>query len=1161
MNEAVAERQPESNSFSRSGMTLIFLFLFLAFAASAQTLPFQKFTAADGLAQDNVNKIVHDSRGFLWFCTGDGLSRFDGYRFKSYTQEQGLPHRSVNDLLETKSGDYLIATSGGVSLMNSHGKAVRWDVVSGSLESSSDAPLFRTFIPPSDQVVRSSAAVNSLAQHRDGIVYAGTNNGLFRLIGEGVERQFERVGFPAWDGQILTVNQLFEDSRGFLWIASATGVYGIDPDGRIATIADIGSNSIFEDRDGNVWIDSGGHDLGIRVYGPGPEMPVLLKTLTKKDGLPHNSFTNALAQSPSGILYVTSGGALFEYLPQAGLGNAAFVEVDKGPIVNGGSASNMSIFAREDATTISALFIDRQDQIIAVGAGTKVETLIDGRLRSITPLGLAPRLWSETFLDLQSKSGEWWIPTGQGLYRYPATNDVTDLKTTSPRRIYSDGDGIPLRAVYNIFEDSRGDIWITSLGKISLLRWDAKTDKITPVSNMPGISEANGGAISFGEDRTGNVWLGFYFGGLGRFRNGEFRKFDAADGIPEGYISDFHSDRNGRFWIATRSRGVFRVDDPDSESPKFTNISTGSGLHSNQANCLAEDDFGMIYVGTGRGLNRIDPETGSVKLFSERDGLPGNYVYRCREDASGDIWFVAANSIVRLKPSGSVATPVPATFIDSFIVNGTAQPISDLGETELAGIDLDAGQNRIEISYFSLGLGLGEIPRYQYRLGDQEWSAPNDTSSVSFDLAPGSYKFAVRSVTADGSVSEQPSEVAFSIAPPIWQRWWFLVLAFLFVGGSVFALDRYRVAKTRQVGEALAKSIESESRFRTLAETASDAIITIEEDSTIVFVNDAVERVFGYAPEEVVGKKLTSLMPERMRGSHDAGLARYVQTSARNIGWNGVALPGLRKDGVEVPLELSFGEFELDGKRYFTGIARDITKRLRAEEQIRKAREERMLELQRVRSRIATDLHDDIGSSLTQIAVLSEVARGQAMSINAENVSTPLERIKDVSKELVAVMSDIVWAINPQKDYLNDLVQRMRRFGSDVLSGRGMGFEFDAPEMDGSIELGANIRREVFAIFKESINNAVKYSQCTKVSTDFSVGGDSLLLTVRDDGIGFDPDVVLSDDFRPDMGGNGLVSIRRRAIELGGTCDIRSQPGRGTAIALNIPLGFSRNGA
>jgi len=157
-------------------------------------------------------------------------------------------------------------------------------------------------------------------------------------------------------------------------------------------------------------------------------------------------------------------------------------------------------------------------------------------------------------------------------------------------------------------------------------------------------------------------------------------------------------------------------------------------------------------------------------------------------------------------------------------------------------------------------------------------------------------------------------------------------------------------------------------------------------------------------------------------------------------------------------------------------------------------------------------------------------------------------------------MSDIVWAINPQKDYLNDLVQRMRRFGSDVLSGRGIAFEFNAPEMDGSIELGANIRREVFAIFKESINNAVKYSQCTKVTTDFSVGVDSLMLTVSDDGIGFNTAVVLSEDFRPDMGGNGLVSIRRRALELGGTCDIRSDPDNGTVIALMIPLSPHRHG-
>jgi signal transduction histidine kinase len=297
-----------------------------------------------------------------------------------------------------------------------------------------------------------------------------------------------------------------------------------------------------------------------------------------------------------------------------------------------------------------------------------------------------------------------------------------------------------------------------------------------------------------------------------------------------------------------------------------------------------------------------------------------------------------------------------------------------------------------------------------------------------------------------------------------------------------------------------------------------------------------------------------------MRAGHEAGLARFIRTASRNIPWSGVSLPGLHKDGHEIPLELSFGEFEREGKRYFTGIARDVTERLRAEEEIRRAREERLRELQRVRTRIATDLHDDIGSSLTQIAVLSEVARGQASQANNDGVATPLDRIKAVSKELVAVMSDIVWAINPQKDYLRDLVQRMRRFGSDVLSGRGIAFEFQAPETDDSTELGANIRREVFAIFKESVNNAAKYSECSKVFTRFAVADGLLTLEISDDGKGFDASEVLSESFRPEMGGNGLVSIRRRAAELGGMCEIGSTVGIGTEIRVAIPLVVRTNG-
>ena len=186
-------------------------------------------------------------------------------------------------------------------------------------------------------------------------------------------------------------------------------------------------------------------------------------------------------------------------------------------------------------------------------------------------------------------------------------------------------------------------------------------------------------------------------------------------------------------------------------------------------------------------------------------------------------------------------------------------------------------------------------------------------------------------------------------------------------------------------------------------------------------------------------------MPEYLRHLHKAGLSRYAESNIRHIAWEAVELPGLHKDGREIPLELSFGEFMRNGKRFFTGVARDITERKRAEEALRKSREERIVELEHVRRRIATDLHDDIGSSLSQIFLLSEVAR-QRIGRDDNSVEEPLSMIANASHELVGSMSDIVWAINPQKDQLSDLVQRMRRFASELLEARNIEFSFRAPD-------------------------------------------------------------------------------------------------------------------
>jgi len=220
-----------------------------------------------------------------------------------------------------------------------------------------------------------------------------------------------------------------------------------------------------------------------------------------------------------------------------------------------------------------------------------------------------------------------------------------------------------------------------------------------------------------------------------------------------------------------------------------------------------------------------------------------------------------------------------------------------------------------------------------------------------------------------------------------------------------------------------------------------------------------------------------------------------------------------------------------------------------AEEALQRSREERLVELERVRARIATDLHDDIGSSLTQISILSEVMRRDAGSDDSP-ASERLRIIARSSRELVDAMSDIVWAINPQKDQLSDLTQRMRRFASDVFTARNIAFKLRLPPVDRNVKLGANLRREVFLIFKEGINNMVRHSGCSRADIEFQLGEDSLQLSLRDDGNGFDT--------AQQSEGHGLMSMSERARDIGGKLEVASIISGGTTLILRAPLDHAR---
>jgi signal transduction histidine kinase len=203
-----------------------------------------------------------------------------------------------------------------------------------------------------------------------------------------------------------------------------------------------------------------------------------------------------------------------------------------------------------------------------------------------------------------------------------------------------------------------------------------------------------------------------------------------------------------------------------------------------------------------------------------------------------------------------------------------------------------------------------------------------------------------------------------------------------------------------------------------------------------------------------------------------------------------------------------------------------------------------LLAVERIRSRIATDLHDDIGSSLSRVAILSEVVRKRVGEADPE-INAPLASIAEISRELIDSMGEIVWAINPAKDNLYFLTQRMREFASDVLMARDVQFEFRASNREHEFRIGADMRRQVLLIFKECVHNVVRHANCTRVEIDVRLEREGLVLQVRDNGIGIEPSMAVN--------GHGLASMRDRAQRVGGRIEFAAAD-QGTLMTLSVPL-------
>ena len=1030
----------------------------LSSVSNAERLPIKTYTTADGLPHNSINRIVRDSRGFLWFCTVEGLSRFDGYSFVNYGVTEGLPHSTVNDLLQTRSGDYWIATNGGLCRFNPKGaptsRPIYW--VDSSTDELHKAMFITYTSSDSDQL---SKAINTVIERRDGSIWCGTRQGLFYVDpGSGrVELRAVDVGLPKSRAH-EHISSILEDRYGTLWIGTRIGLYRQWPDGSVTRynkgnpLPDEHIDNLLEDRRGNFWVGTRARGLFRLAIGPGHEAPIV--TGAYNSHKTWDDWVFDIYESSDGALRAATNNELLEFHPDddqhikptridtkgSGFTSREIYSVceDRDGNVWLGTINGAMKIARNGFRTmneqdglslITAVFQSGAGELYAYGnvLGDKRATVFDGgkydimnsdsvkfwfslgrydgqRFAWLTPNDWRGNSWTAKPWILQSSAGEWWIGQETGLYLFPQVNSIAGLKAARPLAVYTERNGLTSPIVYSIYEDRRGDLWISTYSATGhgLARWERATRTLRDLTRTEGLPLVKDNlAATFAEDRAGNVWVGFQPGGLARYAADRFTFFTIEDGLPLGGINDLHLDQAGRLWVATSRGGVCRINEPESDRPAFVNYSTEQGLSSNVATAITDDLYGRIYVGTGRGVDQITTATGQIKHFTTADGLASGEILSAVRDRTGRLWFAARQGLSHFLPEREQPSEPPPVLINGLLVAGARQSVSAVGEDDISLPDLSPGENQLQIDFVGLSFVPGESLRYQYRLegADADWSTPSELRTITYaKLSPGQYRFLVRAVNSVGALSPYPASVSFKILSPIWQRWWFIALAVALAGVVAYTVYRYRVAQ--------------------------------------------------------------------------------------------------------------------------------------------------LVALERVRTRIAADLHDDIGSSLSQISVLSEVLRNQLGEQEAR-VSKNLSLINRVSQEALDSMSDIVWAINPQQDHLSDLVRRMRRVASEALPARDIEFTFNAPATGLDLKLGADIRRQVFLIFKETINNIVRHSKCKLSSIDLKIEGPCLALTVTDNGEGFDPDQINE--------GNGLSSLHRRARSLGGDAVIASRNGEGTTVRVRVP--------
>jgi ligand-binding sensor domain-containing protein/signal transduction histidine kinase len=1038
-------------------------------------------------------------------------------RFEHLTTNDGLTNNSVTHLFQDKKGFLWISTRNGLSRYD--GQVFKnYEYIPGEINSLSDNE------------------VNFVLEDSKGLFWIATQDGL-NILNPLTEKisQFSL-------NNLLSSNELTaiaEDKFGNIWIGTRKGLNRFNPKTNEITVfknerADknnLSNNiikSIYSDKNGNLWI---GTVKGLCKFNyQSNSFYVYLNDSSKPNSVANNVITY-IAEDRKGSLWAGTINGLskvilegdeinFEnYFFDDGTENTkklnrirSFDNDCKGNLWIGTIGGGLVLFdpltkkysnykySQNDISSINdneifAICVDNFDNVWIGSSKRGISKFSPTKSRfdlfkpeTIVLKDVPDNDITAVYADEENRL--WMGTNGNGVLVYQMDADYYPVKLLFELK-KKDNDGLSSNYITSILEDKDGYYWIGTLAG-GLIKFNPSTKKIEIFKSYwdDSLSLSNNYINTIYEDSKGYLWVGTSAGGVNKFdkKNNSFTRYTYDPVKPQKNlnspeVTSICEDNNGNLLFGTTTGGLNIFNRNTEEFTYYTYSGENkNGISSRKILCIYKDKKRRLWIGTyGGGLNFFLKN--SFIQFGKKDGLASNIIYSIKEDDAGNLWL--------------------ATYKGISIFNPESKEVKNFDESD--GLQGKEFNPRAIVKHPKSGAiyfgGTRGLNIYNHRSISNVLTAPpvflTDFKIFYKSVIPGEDSPIQESISyAKGiNLSYDQNVISFS----------FSALDFTSPEKNEYAYKLEGFDKawiySGNIREVTYTNLNSGNYTFKVKASNSDGIWNKDVTKIFIVINPpfwatwwaytiyVILFISGLALIRATElKRKRKKEEERIRREREAALLREAELKAKNI------------------------------------------------------EQEKEIEKQKIRNRIAQDLHDEIGSNLSSISLMSELIQNDE-KINAED-SERIKRIHKVAKGSTQAMRDIVWLTNPSSDSLKDLIAKMKEVADDML-GKII-LNFDYPKEFKEVNLLPETKRNIFFIYKETLNNIVKHSDAKIVWINFDIENSNIFLSIKDDGNGFNASTG--------YGGNGLKNIKARAKEISADLKFESTPGKGTLLELSVNI-------